>query len=146
MSAASITQSISWRFIAIVVTLLLFAFAAYLVSAFIWLLPHAYARETSGTLDALLFAARSVPATYPGTLMTPAFLGAGLSVIVTSLWQGKPPLLSALIPWLLISLAIAGYGLYLTETTVTGLARAWPSYLSDAIIACLCWAVARLFW
>lgn len=131
------------RFAAAVVTLLLFGVVAYLASAFIWLLPHA---RGSGTFEAIVFAARAVSDTYPGSLMTPAFLVAGIGAVGIGLWRGAPTFASAFVPWLAVSLVIAAAGLYTTETTVAGLARAWPSYLSDALIASLCWALARVFW
>ena len=97
-------------------------------------------------VNALVFAARFVLDTYPGSLMTPAFAVAGLCTTVAGLWLGKPPLASALLPWIAITIAVAGFGLSSGETTLTGLASAWPFYLSDAVIACLCWALARPFW
>lgn len=142
MSVVSIAQDAPRRLFAIIAAVLLFGFVAYLASAFIWLLPRA---PHSGA-EAILFAARKVGDTYPASLMTPAFLGAGLCIVVAGLWRGTPPLASALGPWLAITLAIAGAGLYSAETTVTGLMRAWPFYLSDAVIASLCWALARAFW
>ena len=155
MNAISVTHSVPSRFAAIVITLLLFGVIAYLVSAFVWLLPHAFrhAREMSPdasgfnlAVNALLFAARFVLDTYPGSLMTPAFAVAGLCTTVAGLWLGKPPSASALLPWIAITIAVAGFGLSSGETTLTGLASAWPFYLSDAVIACLCWALARPFW
>ncbi len=143
MNAISMTRRASSRLLAVIVTLLLFGLVAYLVSAFIWLLPHA---PDAGAVSAILFAIRSVGDTYPGTLMTPAFLGAGLCAAVAGLWRGEPPPSSALVPWLVITLAIAANGLYFGETTIAGHATAWPFYVSDAIVACLCWAAARLFW
>jgi hypothetical protein len=143
MSAVSIARHATQRVSAVIATALLFGLVAYLASAFIRLLAHA---PDASAVDAILFAARSLGDTYPGTLMTPAFLGAGLCVVVAGLWRGTPPLSSALGPWLAITLAIAGGGLYSTETTLAGLFRVWPFYLCDAVIASLCWALARAFW
>jgi hypothetical protein len=143
MSAVSIARHVTQRIPAVIATALLFGCVAYLTSAFVWLLKHVPA---AGVIEAIFFTARSLGETYPGTLMTPAFLGAGLGVVVAGLWRGAPPLASALVPWLVIALAIAGAGLYSTETTLAGLFRAWPLYLCDGVIASLCWAVARAFW
>jgi hypothetical protein len=155
MTAISLVQDISRRFVAVIVTLLLFGLAAYLASSFIWLLPHGFrhardAAPDAGTvglvIDAISWSARSLGRTYPGSLMTPAFFVAGIGMIVAGLWRGLPALGSALIPWTFATLAIAGAGLYSTETTMAGLLRAWPFFLADAAIASLCWALARPFW
>ena len=147
-------MSLTHRLFAIAVTLLLFGFVSYIASAFLSMLPMTY--EQCGSVPGITtfeilrrtvtISGRSAMAVYPQALINPSFLAAGLGVVIGGVRRGKPPFESALLPWLAVMLLVIFFSLSSLETTPEAIIEYWPFILADAVIASLCWALARVFW